>query len=144
MPIGTPPALRWLGKTSPEGAVGRQYGDSMVRVVFLNKCSKGESVSYSGVPCLHLGGPSGFGSLHSLRNSAKSSNTFKISPEMAKRTLDLNNPNNIDEIRGLLLNDESDDPAENEDLGEERYKLARTYLEEDLSAADMKLYLGRD
>ncbi|KAF2893614.1 hypothetical protein ILUMI_12557 [Ignelater luminosus] len=38
---------------------------------------------------------------------------------MARRNFDLNNPKDVEEIRDLLMNDESKDPAENEDLGEE-------------------------
>ncbi|KAF2902217.1 hypothetical protein ILUMI_03969 [Ignelater luminosus] len=38
---------------------------------------------------------------------------------MARRNFDLNSPKDVDEIRDLLMNDESKDPAENEDLGEE-------------------------
>jgi AAA ATPase containing von Willebrand factor type A (vWA) domain len=73
---------------------------------------------------------------------------------------DLNNPNHVDESMGLLYNDESEDPTENEDLGEEsdideveqNIDSSSTEQddddlssdEEDSSAAGMEFYLGRD
>ena len=76
---------------------------------------------------------------------------------------DLNNPNHVDESMGLLYNDESEDPTENEDLGEEsdidevdeiEQNIGSSSTEHDgddlssdeegLSATGMEFYLGRD